>query len=67
MPPKKFSDLKSISINSSDSRSRFNMTGDLVTRSEAALSSQGTIHTHRTQSTLGTQLGSIGDDFEFNR
>lgn len=48
MPPKKIYSTDSISISSTSSRVRSNVAADLITKSEAALSSQASVYTQRT-------------------
>ena len=48
MPPKKALSGDNFSISSTSSRIRSNMAADLITKSEAALSSQASVYTQRT-------------------
>ena len=68
MPPKKLSIFNSGSISSSNSKNRINKVGDLITKSEAALSSQASVYTQRTQASQeGNNNLRDHDDIEFNR
>ncbi len=75
MPPKKTDSLlHSISVaNSNSTRFRSNMASDLITKSEAALSSQASVYTQQTTNTQASQDNNNNfnfadnDDDEFNR